>query len=191
MTDSLTLIPTIIQDATTKQVLMLGYSNDESLAKTKATGHVWFYSRSKQRLWEKGEASRNYLNMVEIFSDCDNDTLLITVTPEGPTCHTEAVSCFGATPSDVVARLEQTIEQRQQDMPEKSYTAQLLHDGTKAIGNKVTEEAIEVVQAARFEGQQRLAEESADLLYHLLVLLRDQHTSWCSVLDVLHQRHKP
>lgn len=194
MTNTTSLIPTIIQDATTKQVLMLGYSNDESLAKTKATGRVWFYSRSKQRLWEKGEISKNYLNVIEIIEDCDKDTLLIMARPAGPTCHTGAVSCFAnsgqqtQTPLAILLNLESVIQKRQQTLPAGSYTAKLLQEGTKAICNKVTEEAIEVTQAARFESKQRLAEEASDLLYHLFVLLVDRQLSLADISKVLQSR---
>lgn len=201
MINIISLTPTIIQDATTLQVLMLGYSNAESLAKTKASGRVWFYSRSKGRLWEKGEVSTNYLNVVEIIEDCDRDAILITARPEGPTCHTGAVSCFGHTSSgsadtktgagDIVIALSQVIAKRKQQLPAGSYTTILFQGGTKAIGNKVTEEAIEVVQAARFESPERLAEETADLLYHLLVLLCEKNVAWESVLQVLQQRSDP
>lgn len=184
------LIPTIIQDSATQRVLMLGYSTADSLAKTKATGQVWFYSRSKQRLWEKGESSQHYLNVVEIRTDCDSDALLITVRPDGPTCHTGEVSCFGTTRGDVIGELEQVIQQRKQTKPAGSYTAQLLDCTTKSIGNKVTEESIEVVQAARFESKERLAEESADLVYHLLVLLADRGMDWSAVLKELDARSK-
>lgn len=180
------LIPAIIQNIDTKQVLMLGYMSDESLAKTKATGHVWFYSRSKKRLWEKGETSGNYLSVVNIKEDCDEDVLLIMVRPAGPTCHNGTTTCF----SSELEKLIVTIAQRQQTLPKGSYTARLLSEGTKAIGNKVTEEAIEVVQAARFEGKQRLAEETADLLYHVLILLADQRVTWSEVMAVLDARSR-
>jgi len=201
MINTTSLIPTIIQDAVTKQVLMLGYSTAESLAKTKTTGHVWFYSRSKGRLWEKGETSRNYLNVVEIYSDCDNDTLLILARPEGPTCHTGNVSCFenntaenvvqATQPTAVLQELITVIAERKAAQPSNSYTTQLFQGGVKVIGNKVTEEAIEVVQAARFESPERLAEETADLLYHVLVLLREKNVDWEAVLQVLQRRSGP
>ena len=178
------LIPTIIQNADTHQVLMLGYMSEESLAKTKATGHVWFYSRSKQRLWEKGEASGHYLYVSAIKQDCDQDALLITVSPDGPTCHTGQISCFDLT------ALANIIQERKQTQPDNSYTAELLRSGTKAIGNKITEEAIEVVQAARFESKDRLAEESADLLYHMLVLLADKAVLWKEVMAKLDARRQ-
>lgn len=179
------LIPAIIQNIDTKQVLMLGYMSGESLAKTKATGQVWFYSRSRQRLWEKGETSGNFLNVVGIIEDCDQDALLITVRPDGPTCHTGTTTCFAGT----LEKLITMIAERQNTLPQGSYTASLFNGGTKRIGHKVIEEAIEVVQAARFESKQRLTEESADLIYHLLVLLADQAVTWDSVLASLRSRN--
>ena len=142
------LIPTIIQDVITGQVLMLGYSNAESLAKTKATGQVWLYSRSKERLWEKGETSGNHLNVVQIAEDCDQDALLITVTPAGPTCHTGQVSCFGSTRQGFLYTLAELIVVRQQQLPADSYTTSLFQAGEGKIVAKVIEEAAEVVNAA-------------------------------------------
>lgn len=199
MTNTISLIPTIIQDAITKQVLMLGYSNSKSLAKMRATGRVWFYSRSQERLWEKGETSKNYLKVVEIVEDCDRDAILITAQPEGPTCHTGAVSCFSTSGAQTytsymsvttVLNLESVIQDRKQTLPKGSYTVQLLRTGTKAICNKITEEAIEVTQAARFESKQRLAEEVSDLLYHLFVLLADRELSLADIVKVLHSRQR-
>lgn len=172
------LIPTIIQDVVTKQVLMLGYSNEESLAKTKATGHVWFYSRSKERLWEKGETSHNYLNVIEIKEDCDQDTILILAKPEGPTCHTGATSCFGETALDAVAKTAAIIANRKVSAPEGSYTKTLFDAGQDKILAKVAEESGEVVKAALKETDQRLVEESADLIYHLQVLLAQRGLTW-------------
>ncbi len=172
------LIPTIIQDVTTKQVLMLGYSNDESLAKTKATRHVWFYSRSKERLWEKGETSGNYLNVIEIKEDCDQDTILITAQPAGPTCHTGTISCFGETPTDAVAKTAAVIAARKQSAPAGSYTKTLFDAGQDKILAKIAEESGEVVKAALKETDQRLIEETADLIYHLQVLLAQHHLTW-------------
>ncbi|MBI2416109.1 MAG: bifunctional phosphoribosyl-AMP cyclohydrolase/phosphoribosyl-ATP diphosphatase HisIE [Candidatus Kerfeldbacteria bacterium] len=183
------LTPTIIQDASTKQVLMLGYMSEESLAKTRATGRVWFYSRSKQRLWEKGETSHNYLNVVDIFEDCDNDTLLITTQPEGPTCHTGQISCFGeATPCDALAKLEKVIQQRKTILPEESYTTSLFQAGLDRISVKVLEEAAEVVRAATKETPQRLTEETVDLLYHVLVLLVQQGVGYEKIMQELQRR---
>lgn len=182
------LIPTIIQDASTGQVLMLGYSNAESLAKTKATGRVWFYSRSKGRLWEKGETSGNYLKVVQIAEDCDQDTILITVQPVGPTCHTGQVSCFGSTSQGVLYTLAELIMTRQQQLPANSYTTSLFQAGKGKIVAKVIEEAAEVVNAALNETPQRLTEEAADLIYHLLVLLTQQGVTLKEVTAELARR---
>lgn len=182
------LTPTIIQDSITKQVLMLGYSNEESLAKTKATGHVWFYSRSKERIWEKGETSGNYLNVVQVAEDCDQDALLITVTPAGPTCHTGQVSCFGSTGQEFLYTLAELIMTRQQQLPAGSYTTSLFQAGTGKIVAKVVEEAAEVMNAALNETPQRLTEEAADLIYHLLVLLTQQGVTLKEVAAELERR---
>lgn len=183
------MIPTIIQNANTKQVLMLGYSNEESLAKTKATGHVWFYSRSKQRLWEKGESSGHYLNVVSIRQDCDQDAILIAVHPEGPTCHTGCVSCFGNdTVSDTLAELAAVIAQRAVAPDMNSYTQRLLNQGRDYICAKVAEESAEVLHAAKHQSAQRVREETGDLLYHVLVLLQQQGVSWTEVMQELRRR---
>jgi len=184
------LIPTIIQDSVTKQVLMLGYMTDESLAKTNSTGHVWFYSRSKQRLWEKGETSKNYLNVVQIFSDCDNDTFLITVQPEGPTCHTGSVSCFGDTPTDQIAKTAAVIANRKMNAPASSYTKTLFAAGLDRIVTKVAEESGEVIKAAIKESDQRLVEETTDLLFHLQVLLTQRGLQWDAVQAEFQKRQK-
>jgi phosphoribosyl-AMP cyclohydrolase / phosphoribosyl-ATP pyrophosphohydrolase len=184
------LIPTIIQNANTKQVLMLGYSNEESLAKTKATGHVWFYSRSKERLWEKGETSHHYLNVVEFFEDCDQDTLLITAVPTGLTCHTGNTSCFGSTPSDALAKTAQIINQRKISVPEGSYTKILFAAGQDKMLAKIVEESGEVVKAALKESEQRLIEESVDLIFHLQVLLVERDISWSQIQTEFARRQK-
>lgn len=184
------LIPTIIQDSVTKQVLMLGYMNEESLAKTKATGHVWFYSRSKQRLWEKGETSKNYLDIVEIFSDCDNDTYLITVRPAGPTCHTGTTSCFGETVKDSIAETAAVIAERKVSAPAGSYTKTLFDAGLDRIVNKVAEESGEVIKAATKESDQRLIEETADVLFHLQVLLTQRGLNWEDIQTEFQKRQK-
>lgn len=184
------LIPTIIQDSVTKQVLMLGYMNDESLAKTKVTGHVWFYSRSKQRLWEKGESSKNYLNVVEIFTDCDNDSYLITAQPAGPTCHTGTTSCFGETVQDSIAKTAAVIAERKVSAPEGSYTKTLFDAGLDRIVNKVAEESGEVIKAATKESDQRLVEEITDVLFHIQVLLTQRGLKWEAVQIEFQKRQK-
>lgn len=164
------LVSAIIQDATTRQVLMLGFMNAEALQKTITDKKVTFWSRTKKRLWQKGEKSGNFLEVIDIKTDCDADTIFITAKPAGPTCHTGTQSCFG----DNVFGFEelyQTMQARAQIMPEGSYTAFLLKKGLKKICAKVKEESAEVLKAATKETKQRLIEESVDVLYHLFVLL--------------------
>jgi phosphoribosyl-ATP pyrophosphohydrolase/phosphoribosyl-AMP cyclohydrolase len=166
------LVPAIIQDADSGAVLMLGYMNRESFGKTLATKKVWFYSRSKQRLWMKGETSGNVLKIVDIKSDCDNDSLLVKVRPAGPTCHRGIYSCFRESKkTNELSALFQIIQDRKAKMPRGSYTASLFRGGLDKISLKVAEEALEVVQAAQKQTKQRLAEEAVDLIYHLFVLL--------------------
>ncbi len=189
------LVPAIVQDARTRTVLMLGYMNAEALDATLKTGLVTFWSRSKNRLWQKGEESGNSLKLVSITEDCDNDTLLILVEPNGPTCHTGSTSCFGDTalPGDsgnVIADLQKLIEQRKQTMPEGSYTTELFQSGLDRITQKVGEEAVEVVIAAKNSKDDEFTSEVADLLYHLLVLLTEKGLSIDEVQAVLAKRSK-
>lgn len=163
-------VPAIIQDASTRQVLMLGFMNAEALQKTITNKRVTFWSRTKKRLWQKGETSGNFLEVVEIKQDCDTDTLLILANPVGPTCHKGTQSCFGESAFGI-AELYQTIQVRAKTMPKGSYTAFLLKKGLKKICAKVKEESAEVIKAATKETKQRLIEESVDVLYHLFVLL--------------------
>jgi len=166
------LVPAIIQDFNTGAVLMLGYMNQESLVKTLKTNKVWFYSRSRQRLWMKGEISKNTLTPIEIKPDCDNDTLLIKARPAGPTCHKGNYSCFKERSKlDELPDLFKVIQDRKTLMPKNSYTASLFKAGLDKISLKVAEEGLEVVQAAQKETKRRLTEESVDLVYHLFVLL--------------------
>ena len=166
------LIPAIIQHAQTNQVLMLGYMNEKALAKTKKEGKVTFFSRSKQRLWTKGETSGNFLNLVSIQLDCDKDAYLIKVIPKGETCHTGAYTCFGKKePAGFLHELQGIIQDKKDNPREDSYTAALFTNGTKKIAQKVGEEATEVILEAMDNNKDLLIEESADLLYHLLVLL--------------------
>ena len=184
------LIPAIIQHAQTNQVLMLGYMNDESLAKTKEEGRVTFYSRSKERLWTKGETSKNFLNVVSIQEDCDNDTYLIRVIPEGVTCHTGSYTCFGEKePAGFLHELQNVIQSRKANPSEKSYTTELFQKGTKKIAQKVGEEATEVILEAMDGKKDLLIEESSDLLYHLLVLLSDQDLKLEDIESKLMERH--
>ncbi len=187
------LIPAIVQDANTKTVLMLGYMNEEALQKTKETGLVTFFSRSRQTLWTKGETSGNYLKLVDILVDCDQDTLLVKAIPSGPVCHLGTDTCFAEENRSslyFLQELESIIEERKDHPTEKSYTAHLFNKGIKKIAQKVGEEATEVVIDGVAGSDERLLEESADLLYHLLVLLRARDLSLEKVTDVLKKRHR-
>lgn len=173
-----TLIPAIIQDSKTSKVLMLGYMNEEALQKTRKTKTVWFYSRSKRRLWKKGEMSGNVLNVSEILTDCDQDALLIKVRPKGPTCHTGSDTCFKEqNRGDAITELFSVIEDRKKTMPKGSYTALLFKQGLSKICAKIAEESEEVIRAAKRESRKRLIEESVDLMYHLFVLLTKKRIS--------------
>jgi len=186
------LIPAIIQDATTRQVLMLGYMNKEALAKTLEERRVTFWSRSKNRFWQKGETSGNVLEVVSIKADCDGDAVLVYAHPTGPVCHTGVHTCFGEEKTDEVSsvfgHLENTIRDRRQHQPEGSYTAKLFQQGIGRIAQKVGEEAIETVVAALQQDREGLKEESADLLYHLIVLLQERGVEMADVAMVLKTR---
>ncbi len=186
------LMPVIIQHYVSGDVLMLGYMNQEALSQTQTSGKVTFYSRTKQRLWTKGESSGNFLNVVSITSDCDNDTLLVLVDPIGPTCHIGTNSCFASAKTQwgFLFELEQLIAGRKNADPKSSYTAKLYHDGTKRIAQKVGEEGVETALAATVRDTEELKNESADLIYHLLVLLHDQNLSLQDVIGILKARHK-
>ena len=190
------LIPAIIQNKKTKKILMQGWMNKESFDKTLETKKVWFFSRSKDRLWQKGESSENYLNVEQIKLDCDNDSILIQVTPEGPTCHTLNESCFdNELDNDTLEKdfsldaLEEIIEARKTEMPDNSYTTSLFNEGIKKITKKLGEEASEVIIASLAEKRSDLIYESADLIYHLLVLLANEDISLEEVVDELSSRH--
>ncbi len=189
------LVPAIIQDATTRQVLMLGFMNEEAYQKTLDTGHVTFWSRTRQTLWTKGETSGHFLNLVDMKVDCDADTLLVRVHPVGPTCHTGTDTCWGedneANPLLFLSELQAFINQRKQQMPEGSYTTKLFHDGVNKIAQKVGEEALETVIEATNGTPDHLVYEASDLLYHLIVLLADQGLSIEAVAEELHRRHDP
>lgn len=186
------LLPAIVQDERTGQVLMLGSMNEEAVKQTRQTGFVTFYSRSKNRLWRKGETSGNVLRCVSMMGDCDGDALLIRAIPSGPTCHTGKRSCFNADESalETLGFLMETIRQRSESNDAKSYTKQLLDGGIDVYGAKVREEAEEVVRAARKEGKERTIEEIADLLYHLLVFLKGQDIALDDVAEELKRRRK-
>ena len=183
------LVPVIIQHVGTLQVLMLGYMNEEALEKTKSEGKVTFYSRSKQRLWTKGESSGHFLMVDEILTDCDDDTLLIKATPLGPTCHTGSTSCFGAAPGQFLGALDALVAQRERERPAGSYTTTLFDKGTRRIAQKVGEEGVETALAGVAQGDEELLGESADLLFHLIVLLRARGLSLGDAVAVLEQRH--
>ncbi len=186
------LIPAIIQDATTLKVLMLGYMNEEALEKTKQDQQVTFFSRSKNRLWTKGETSGNFLKVVSMELDCDADTLLIKVDPVGPACHTGADTCFNEENKDNAAWLDylkQVIRSRKGASSESSYTASLFQKGTHKVAQKVGEEAVELVIEALMDNDELFKGEAADLIFHLLVLLEDRGIGLEKVIDLLKQRH--
>lgn len=185
------LVPAIIQDADTSIVLMLGFLNAEALKKTNETGKVTFYSRSKQRLWTKGEESGNFLMLKSIAIDCDNDTLLIKVNPIGPTCHTGTDTCWGEKnqSQDFLYYLEQVIEQRKNSTEGKSYVRDLFAKGMNKIAQKVGEEAVELVIEAKDNNESLFLSESADLLFHFLLLLNAKGYTLREVTDILKQRH--
>ncbi len=189
------LVPAIVQDFQSSQVLMMGYMNQDALAKTGETGQVTFFSRTKERLWTKGETSGNVLQLVNISLDCDNDTLLVKVNPIGPTCHTGTTTCWDGDAQEEsqmvwLHQLEQLLAARKDADPESSYTASLYARGTKRISQKVGEEGVEVALAATSGDKAELVCESADLIYHLLILLQDQGLSMNDVVNKLKERHK-
>ena len=198
------LIPAIIQDDTTLAVLMLGYMDKEALEKTQKEGRVTFYSRSRGRLWTKGETSGNYLDVVSIARDCDSDSLLIRVNPHGPVCHTGTVSCFAdeavrqavaagekeTRTEGFIRELEQVIRQRHRDMPEGSYTSRLFSRGVPKIAQKVGEEAVETALAATVHDREETINEASDLLYHLLVLLQQENLDLAIITENLRKRHE-
>lgn len=188
------LIPAIIQDVITKNVLMLGYMNQESFDETLATKKVTFYSRSKQRLWTKGEESGNYLYLVDVKNDCDNDTLLIRANPQGPTCHKGSDTCWDENNDSsfgFLTDLENVIKQRKENADsEVSYVASLFKKGINKIAQKVGEEAVEVVIEAKDDNEELFLNESADLLFHYLILLQAKGYQLNDIVDVLKNRHK-
>ena len=189
------LVPAIIQDPATGKVLMLGYMNQEAYEKTMATGKVTFYSRSRQCLWTKGETSGNYLHLVSISVDCDNDTLLVKATPDGPTCHTGTDTCWGekneTNPLLFLSELQDFIIKRHEEMPEGSYTTSLFKDGLNRMAQKVGEEALELVIEAVNGTNDRLIYEGSDMLYHLIVLLTSKGLRIEDMARELQERHNP
>ncbi|MDZ4806949.1 MAG: bifunctional phosphoribosyl-AMP cyclohydrolase/phosphoribosyl-ATP diphosphatase HisIE [Bacteroidota bacterium] len=185
------LVPVIIQDYNTKKVLMLGFMNEEAFNKTKQESNVTFYSRSKQRLWTKGETSGNFLLVKEILTDCDNDTLLIKAEPTGPVCHTGADTCFKENNSGFsLQKLEQVIANRKANPADSSYTSSLFNKGINKIAQKVGEEAVELVIESKDNSKEKFLGEAADLLFHYLILLQAKGYSLKDVEQVLAERHK-
>ena len=189
------LVPAIVQDATTKTVLMLGYMNEEAYNKTVETGKVTFWSRSRNELWTKGETSGNYLNLTEIKVDCDNDTLLVKAIPDGPTCHKGTDTCWGETneknPLLFLTELQNFINERHEKMPEGSYTTSLFKDGLNRMAQKVGEEALELVIEACNGTKERMIYEGSDMLYHLIVLLTSKGMRIEDMAAELAERHNP
>lgn len=185
------LIPVIIQDSGTNVVLMLGFMNEEALQKTKETKLVTFYSRTKQRLWTKGETSNNFLHLVDIKADCDNDTLLIKVKPDGPVCHTGDDTCFNEKniSDNFLSTLEKIVIERKQNPDEKSYTSSLFKKGINAIAQKVGEEAVELIIESKDNDEEKFKNEAADLLFHYLILLAEKNCDLNTVIYVLKERH--
>ena len=193
------LVPAIIQDAETRNVLMLGFMNEEAYKKTLETGKVTFWSRTRQTLWTKGETSGNFLNLVSMDIDCDNDTLLVKVHPNGPTCHKGTDTCWGeenkpienSNPLQFLSELQDFIEKRHQEMPEGSYTTKLFRDGVNKMAQKVGEEALETVIEATNGTSEHLVYEASDMLYHLIVLLTSKGLRIEDLAEELHRRHDP
>ncbi|MEP7213061.1 MAG: bifunctional phosphoribosyl-AMP cyclohydrolase/phosphoribosyl-ATP diphosphatase HisIE [Acidobacteriota bacterium] len=188
------LVPAVVQDSRTSKVLMLGFMDREALARTVATGRVTFYSRSRQRLWTKGETSGNFLQLVRLNVDCDRDTLLVQAEPAGPVCHTGSTSCFGTaiagSGADVLYDLERVIASRQTEPDENSYTSGLFAAGINRIAQKVGEEAVELVIEAKDENIDKFKSEAADLTFHLLVLLRAKGVGLDDVFEILAERRR-
>jgi phosphoribosyl-ATP pyrophosphohydrolase/phosphoribosyl-AMP cyclohydrolase len=188
------LVPVIIQDSRSGVVLMLGYMNREAYEKTLREKRVTFFSRSRQKLWTKGETSGNFLTVKEILTDCDEDTLLIKAVPAGPVCHTGADTCFNEINKpdsfEFLRLLETLIQERKRELPGKSYTTRLFREGIPKISQKVGEEAVETIIEAVKEDQERFKEESADLMYHLLVLATALNVTFDEIVDTLRKRHK-
>ncbi len=185
------LVPVIIQDAISHKVLMLGFMNEAAFIKTKSENKVTFYSRSKQRLWTKGETSNNYLLVNEVLTDCDNDTILIKATPTGPVCHTGADTCFNENNSSFsLEKLEEVISNRKNKPVDSSYTSSLFAKGINKIAQKVGEEAVELVIESKDDDKEKFLSEAADLLFHYLVLLQAKNYKLNDVVEVLSARHK-
>lgn len=185
------LIPAVVQDDATLKVLMLGYMNREALERTLESGRVTFYSRTRAKLWTKGETSGNYLNVVDIYQDCDNDTLLVRANPEGPVCHRGTKSCFDTPDNEgFIKELQKVIEGRYKERPQGSYTTRLFEGGAPKIAQKVGEEAVETVIEAVKGCRERYIYEASDLIYHLLVLNRQMNCTIADLEEELAKRHK-
>lgn len=186
------LIPAIIVDDSSNKILMLGFMNEEALRISIESGKVTFFSRTKNRLWTKGETSGNFLYIKNIISDCDNDSIIIYVTPQGPTCHLGNYSCFNLKNENInfLLKLTDLVNQRKKELPENSYTTKLFKEGSDRIIQKVGEEATEVIIAAKNKSRQEIIYESADLLYHLIVMLAYNELSITDVVKELESRHK-
>lgn len=187
------LVPSVIVDDNTGKVLMLGFMNKEAVEKTLELKKVTFFSRTKNRLWTKGETSKNYLNLVDILTDCDNDSLLVYAKPEGDTCHLEQYSCFGIakkSDEDFLNKLFELIKTRKAELPENSYTTKLFKEGENRIIQKVGEEAIETVIAAKNRDRSEIINETSDLIYHLFVMLAEQGIEFEDIIKNLESRHK-
>lgn len=187
------ILPAIVQDANTNEVLMLGFMNLEAYEKTVSKGLVTFYSRTKERLWTKGEESGNFMDVVEILEDCDADTLLIRVNPRGPACHTGMRTCFGESVQENLSflqNLQVLLQSRKEELPENSYTAKLFRNGPRKIAKKVGEEAAELVIEAMDSDDELFLNESADLLFHMMILLVDRGYKMEDIVKILEERHK-
>ena len=185
------LVPVVIQDAVTHVVLMLGFMNEEALQKTRESKLITFFSRSKNRLWTKGETSKNYLHLIDIKADCDNDTILIKVKPDGPVCHKGSDTCFDEKniPGNFLDELEKIIDDRKQNPSEQSYTSALFKKGINKIAQKVGEEAVELVIEAKDNDAALFKNEAADLLFHYLVLLKAKEFNLGDIISILKERH--
>lgn len=185
------LIPAVVQDARNQRVLMLGYMSREALARTLSSGRVCFYSRSRKTLWMKGESSGDFLELVSLQTDCDRDTLLVQALPHGPTCHLGRTSCFPTAPAGFIDELDTLVREREAARPEGSYTTGLFEAGTRRIAQKVGEEGVETALAAVAQDGDALLSEGADLVFHLVVLLRARGLGWDDLVSVLSARHRP
>ena len=185
------LLPAIVQDAANGRVLMLGYMDRAALARTQETGRVTFFSRSRQALWTKGETSGHTLELVSLDTDCDGDTVLVQARPQGPTCHLQRPSCFPQAPANFLGDLDALVAARERERPAGSYSTKLFEAGTRRIAQKVGEEGVETALAGVVQDDAALLGEAADLVYHLVVLLRARGLGWADVAATLEQRHRP